>query len=143
MLKVAQNSDLGVVISLALVISAVGQADDTGLMSNCLYKLKHNLQLVLDYCLKYNVQLCPSKTKLLKISPGKTTTFVPYNPIQINGKTIDFVEEAEHVGMLRLTQGNVPNILARISPFKKALGSVITYGWLKVEDVTLQLPCEL
>ena len=112
-----------------LVISGVGQADDTALMSNDLNKLKHILQLALNYCIKYNVQLCPSKTKLLVIPPsGNQNFFVPYSPIAIDGKTIDFVDQAEHVGVLRSINGNLPNILQRISSFKKSLGSVVSCG---------------
>ena len=112
----------------SLVVSAVGQADDTALISNNIHKLHHILQIVLEYCLKYNVQLCPAKTKLLKITPARQSSFEPYNPIQINGKQIEFVDEAEHVGVLRSVEGNMPNILQRISAFKKALGSTVSCG---------------
>ena len=48
-----------------LVISAIGLADDTVLISNCPHSLLNLLDLSLDFCKKYHVQLCVDKTKLL------------------------------------------------------------------------------
>ena len=127
----AQKTKLGVGMGGSLVISAVGQADDTALLSNCLLKLSLILQLILQYCLKYNVQLSPPKTKLLKITPARQHTMEPYNPISINGEQIEFVEQAEHVGVIRSTEGNLPNLLQRISSFKRSLGSMISCGLSK------------
>ena len=110
------------------VVSAVGQADDTGLLSNNLYRLNHILQLALEYCVKYNVQLCPTKKQLLQISPSKKNVTVTYNPIKIDGVPLVFVEQAEHVGVVRSIHGNLPNILLRVSAFKKALSSVVSCG---------------
>ena len=45
----------------SLVLSAVGQEDDTGLLSNALSKLQHLLRMALEYCQKFGVQLSPSK----------------------------------------------------------------------------------
>ena len=50
------------------------------------------------------------------------------NPIIINGTTIPFSECAEHVGILRSTEGNLPNIMNRISDHRKALGAVLFTG---------------
>ena len=111
-----------------LVISAVGQTDDTGLLSN---DINHILKLCLSYCQKYHVQLSSSKTKLMVIPPTKKKIVVPYNPVQINGETVQFVDEAEHVGVLRSTSGNMPNILNRIAAFKKALGAIVSCGLAK------------
>ena len=97
-------------------------------MSNDINKLHHILQLCLSYCQKYNVELSPSKTKLMIIPPSKKNIFIPHNPIYIAGKHIDFVEEAEHVGVLRSVQGNLPNIIQRIASFKKALGALVSCG---------------
>ena len=62
------------------------------------------------------------------IPPLRQSSFVPYSPISINGETIHFVEQAEHVGVLRSTQGNGPNILNRTTAFKNALGAVMSCG---------------
>ena len=115
-------------MGVSLVVSGVGQADDTGLFSNDIFKLMHLLQLAMDYCKKFNVTLSSSKTKLLLVQPARKPTFVPYNPIMIDGVEVQFVDQAEHVGVIRSTTGNMPNLLQRISAFKKALGSVISCG---------------
>ena len=128
LLTTAQHSKLGVDMGDSLVVSAVGQADDSVLISNDISKLQHILQLVLEYCRKFNVQLSSSKTKLIQIHPAKACKFVPYNPISIDNKSIEFVSEAEHVGVLRSESGNLPNILQRLSGFKKALGPLVACG---------------
>ena len=56
-LSLPQESRLGVAMSPSLILSAVGQADDTALLSNNIEKLRHILGLVLYYCSKFNVSL--------------------------------------------------------------------------------------
>ena len=130
-LNLAQMSKLGVDMGDSFVLSAAGQADDTALLSNDIQKLKHILQLCTSYCQKYHVQLSTSKTKLMMISPNKDCVFVPYNPLTINGESIKFVTEAEHVGVVRSTSGNMPNIINRIAAFKKAMGAIVSCGLAK------------
>ena len=127
-LKVMQKSGLGVKMGENLVVSCVGQADDTVLLANDVHNLHHLLQLCLQYCKKYCVQLSSSKTKLIKISADKIPNWVPYNPININGKNIEFVDQAEHVGVLRSVKGNMLNILERVKAFKGALGAIVSCG---------------
>ena len=127
-LSLAQKSRLGVDLGGSQIISGVGQADDTGILSNDLYKLKQILNLVLDYCQKFNVDLSTSKTKLLQISPPGQDIMVPFNPISIDGEQIEFVNQAEHVGVIRSFDGNLPNIICRIKSFKKALGALTSCG---------------
>ena len=122
---------MGVELSSSLTISAVGQADDTALIANDLSKLKQILHLVIEYCTKFNVVLSPSKTKLLKVTPPRQRDFEPYNPIIIDGVNIEFVNQAEHVGVIRSVDGNMPNILNRVSSFKKALGAISSCGLAK------------
>ena len=55
LLSTAQQSKLGVHMGNSLVVSAVGQADDSVLISNDINKLQHILKLVLEYCNKINV----------------------------------------------------------------------------------------
>ena len=128
LLILAQKSGLGVEMGRGLVLSAVGQADDSVLMSNDLQFLNLLFQLAINYCLKYNVQLSPSKTKLMMILPQNQQIIIPYNPIRINGAEVKFVNEAEHVGVTRSTDGNMTNILQRIAAFKGALGAIISCG---------------
>ena len=127
-LSIAQDSRLGVALGDGLVLSAVGQADDAALISNDIGKLNLILKLVLNYCQKFSINLSDSKTKLLALTPARQSSLVPYNPIRINDKQIDIVDQAEHVGVIRSTQGNMPNLLQRITAFKKALGSIISCG---------------
>ena len=51
-LMMAQQSGLGVKLSRDLVISVIGQADDTALVSNKLHSIQNLLQLSLNYCSK-------------------------------------------------------------------------------------------
>ena len=110
----------------SLVLSAAGQADDTVLFANSLLRLYQLLQLANQYCLKFNVKLSKSKTKLLKISPPRIETLGVYNPIQIDDKLIKFSDQAEHVSVIRSVEGNKPNLIQRLSAFKKALGAVVS-----------------
>ena len=54
--------------------------------------------------------------------------FVPFNPISINGQDIDFSDQAEHVGVIRSPDGNLPHILNRIVAHKRAMGAVLFSG---------------
>ena len=51
-----------------------------------------------------------------------------FNPINIEGKVIPFVDEAEHVGITRSTSGNIPHLLGRFSAHRKALMAVLPLG---------------
>ena len=55
-----------------------------------------------------------SKTKLLTIYLPRHEYLVRYaeivNLVTINGEPVEFVNEAEHVGVLRSTAGNMPHI---------------------------------
>ena len=62
LLNISQQSCLGVDIGGQLVVSAVGQADDTVMMSKSLARLKHLCQLSHGYCQKINVHMS-SKTQ--------------------------------------------------------------------------------
>ena len=130
-LESAQCSGLGVDVGSA-VISAAGQADDVILLSNDIYCLKLLVKLTEDYCKKYRVQLEPKKTKLLGFYNKNTELLVKLaaknNPIAINGTKVNFTNEAEHVGVVRNTAGNMPNILCRVAEHKKALGAVLSAG---------------
>ena len=49
-------------------------------------------------------------------------------PIILNGKKVAIEDNVEHVGILRSTSGNIPNIWCRISSHKKAIGYVLHTG---------------
>ena len=46
-------------------VSSIGQADDTCLASVCIFKLQNLLNLTIEYCAKYHMELVPEKAKLL------------------------------------------------------------------------------
>ena len=127
----AQSSGLGVKIG-AKTISAIGQADDTVIISNSLDNIHNLLQLTLDFCRRYHVKLCFEKTKLQVIYTPTMANFVEYSklisPVNIEGKYIPFVDSAEHVGILRNSFGNLPNILNRIKAHRSAMGAVLHSG---------------
>ena len=67
-LETAQKSSLGVKLG-NLTVSAIGQADDTILISNDLYCLFLLLQLTNTFCSKYCVELTSDKTRLQAFIP--------------------------------------------------------------------------
>ena len=48
--------------------------------------------------------------------------------IKIDNVPVKFCTEAEHVGILRHTSGNLPNLLNRIIMHKKSLGTILSAG---------------
>jgi hypothetical protein len=131
-LTTAQSTNLGADIGSG-VISAVGQADDVILLSNDINDLQLLVKLTEQYCQQYRVKLEPKKTKLLGYSHNKNTDLlvkhaVSTSLITINNTPVKFTNEAEHVGVVRHTDGNMPNIVHRVSQHKKALGSVLSAG---------------
>ena len=129
-LTTAQDSSLGISMQ-NIHVAAAGQADDCALMSNNIFNLQHLLQLSLNYCAKYQVELSAEKTKLLVFSPNNCDA-ADYakliSPIHIGNTVIPFVDTAEHVGVLRSVSGNLPHIHQRIVKHRKALASVLFTG---------------
>ena len=128
LLKTVQHSGQGVDMGGGLVVSGVGQADDVALLSNDLYKLFNILHLTLNFCKKFSIELCADKTKLLMISRSTDKIFIPFNPININGQNIDFSDQAEHVGVIRSCDGNMPNLVNRFAAHRKALAANLPCG---------------
>ena len=64
----AHKSALGVRFG-NVVVSAVGQADDTVLVSNDIFSLLYLLQLTVLFCHKYCVELSEDKTKIQEFLP--------------------------------------------------------------------------
>ena len=130
-LKSAQSSALGVNIGSS-TISAIGQADDVILAADSLDSLRYLAGLTERYCSNYRVKLVAAKTKLLPVFKPRHEYLVEYsklvNSVKIEGTTVQFVTKADHVGVVRSCQGNMPNILERIACHKRALGSVTPAG---------------
>ena len=140
-LETAQRSQLGVDMGLSvspsgdlsrLVLSAVGQADDVGLLSSDLRKLKALLHLTKLFCDKFQVKLVGSKTKLLVFTTKATAiqarVELAVTTIDVDGHNIVPSNQAPHVGVIRCPDGNSPNIAARLSAHRKAVYSVLYAG---------------
>ena len=128
LLTSTQKSQQGVNLGENLVISSIGLADDTVFAANLLTCLWNILYLAMIYCRKYGVTLCPTKTKLLRVSNVDKIDMETFNPIEIDGKEIKFSSVAEHVGILRSSDGNLPNLMNRIACHKKSLGATLSVG---------------
>ena len=75
-LQLAHNSKLGVHMAGNVVVSAIGQADDTILISNEINALQNILQLTLYFCKKCHVDLCTEKTRLQAFSTSENQATV-------------------------------------------------------------------
>ena len=130
-LQLLQESRLGVPLG-PLTVSGIGQADDTLIISNNIKKLRYLLELTKTFCSKYQVQLCADKTRLQVYFKENKRRNIQYlkemNPIEICGNTIEYNEIAEHVGVTRSINGNLPSLISRITAHKKALGGVLHTG---------------
>ena len=130
-LKSAQDSNLGADIGSG-VISAIGQADDVMLASHSLHSLQLLVSLTEQYCAKFRVKLEPNKTKLLcYCNPNQifqAELALNNQEITINKKPVKVVKEAEHVGVLRSSTGNLPHLLNRIAMHKGALHALLPAG---------------
>ena len=133
-LETAQDSQLGVDIggSTPLVVSGIGQADDVALLSNDIFALQNLLQLSLQYCKANHVSLRADKTKL-QVFSNKCSEIPAFyarvvSPINIDGEGIDFVDEADHVGIQRSTAGNLLHLSGRFVAHKKSLAAVLPFG---------------
>ena len=110
-------------------ISAIGQADDSCLLSSSVHSLGNLVNLTLDFCRKYHVELVPEKTKLIAFFPPSQSLSVYYSKIasniMINSTRIEFSSEAEHVGIIRSVNGNLPNILSCFTAHTNAVRAVL------------------
>ena len=144
-LRSAQDSGLGTAVS-GVPVAAVGQADDTALLSNDIHQIQCLLNLSIQYCNKHQVQLSAAKTKLLVFSK-KETDYTKYSkllePLHIGDTPVEFATEAEHVGVLRSLSGNLPHIHNRIVSHKKALASILCMGLSRRHPQTPLPPFEL
>ena len=66
------------------------------------------------------------------LTADNAPSWIPCNPIKVNGTAIKLSDQAEHVGVLRSVQGNMPNILQRITAFKGALGAIMSCDLARV-----------
>ena len=137
----AQTSGFGTSIG-NVNVAAIGLADDTALVSNDISQLQHLLQLTLNYCQEYQVQLSAVKTKLL-IYSATDSDYVKYckllSPLHIGTTRIPATDSAEHVGVLRSVTGNLPHIQQRIIAHRRALVQSSPLVWPGDTEQTLWL----
>ena len=131
-LNTAQDSQFGVNLG-PVSVSCIGQADDSVLLSTDINQLSHLLNLTVQYCHKYKVEMTPEKTKLQVFAPSILHSYVEYyksvNYLSINNIPLTFTDSTEHVGVIRSpSTGNIPHILKRVSSHKRALAAVLSAG---------------
>ena len=101
-LNLAQESGFGVPLG-PVTVSGIGQADDVALAANDLNSLQGLVDLSSYYCDKYHVSLSTEKTKLQVFSNKYTEdeAFLAKSTslLNIDGQPINFVDNAEHVGV--------------------------------------------
>ena len=130
--SLSQQSRLGVLHRDSMMVSCVSLADDAVLVSNSIHDLKNLLYLTIQYCRKYKVDLVPDKTKLVVFSKDENDHQVKYSKlisnITLHGEQIPFSQEAEHLGIVRSSSGNLSNLVERFSAHRKKLFSVLPAG---------------
>ena len=128
----SNNSRLsGVDLGDNINVACIGQADDVALISSSIHSLRNLVKLTTDYCDRFKATLLPEKMKLLAFGDQKSLR-IYYDKltsnININSEDIQFVDEAEHVGVLRSVAGSLPSLLARFSAHRKAVMAVLPVG---------------
>ena len=105
------------------------------LLSNDLHALQGLVDLAVYYCKKYHVLLSTEKTKLqvysCKSSEIEAFLAQATSLLNMDGKPLQFVDEAEHVGVLRSTAGNLPHLLSRFVSHRKAMFGILPLGIAK------------
>ena len=79
-----------------------------------------------------NIEPCSDKTVMQVMCTKDIVKEVDYlKKILINGTKIKFKSNTEHVGIVSSVNGNLPNILQRISSHKAAVGAVLGNSLVK------------
>ena len=131
-LEKAQASNMGVDLD-GIMVASIGQADDVALLSDSPEKLRCLLCLTSLYCSRQHVELVPEKTRLLVWTPknkqAQTNLLKLSCPIFVGNKQIEYSSSADHVGVVRSTNGgNIPHIMDRISAHIRAISYVLHSG---------------
>ena len=133
-LKLAQASKLGIEVG-PVTISSIGQADDVALVSDDMHALQGLLDLSLYFCKKKHVSLSSGKTKLQVFSSRKldNSSYYSQNAFQlkVDNDVVEFVDEAEHVGIVRSVHGNLAHLQSRFTSHRKQVNAVLPMGLAK------------
>ena len=93
-LEASQISEMGINMR-DLTVSGIGQADDTVLLANNIHDLQNLLDLTVEFCTKYQVELCAEKTKLQAFCTKKLSLLTQYqkdtSSLKIGGKTLQSI----------------------------------------------------
>ena len=94
--------------------------------------LQSILQLSITHCKKNHVTLTADKTKLQVFSSSSTATLAYYatvvSPVKVEDDLLEFVEEAELVGIVMSINDKLPHILNLFAANKKSLAAVLLAG---------------
>ena len=104
----SQSSRLGVPLGPEHVAS-IAQADDVALCSNDIFNLQCLLNLTVDYCSKYSVELSSEKTKMIAFFDSRAKDDAEYamdiNPVVLNRKPVDLFLQLIMLASLGLMVG--------------------------------------
>ena len=130
-IKIAQSSGLGVTLG-SLHVASIGAADDIALVSSSLDRLQCLVRLSEASARRSHTTFVASKTKLLVFHPRNQASDVSYvtttTPLVMDNTTILPTTQADHLGILRSTKGNMASVMARLSAYNRALYSVLPAG---------------
>ena len=131
-LVMTNGSGLGLDMG-AVIVAAIGQADNVALVSPHPAALQLPLNLSEAFSASTSLTKVPEKTKLLAYPIKGDSSYINYwqdvMPIMMAGAPLPLSSQAEHVGVLRSTDGtNMPALLSRLSAHSKSLYGTITCG---------------
>ena len=117
----------------AISVAAIGQADDVALVSPHPAALQSLLNISEAFAASTSLTNVPEKTKLLAYPAKGDTNSITYwqqaMPIMMAGAPLHLTPQAEHVGVVRSTDGtNMPALLSRLSAHGKSLYGTISCG---------------
>ena len=130
-LVITNSSGLGLNMG-SISLASIGQADDVGLLSPNPFALQSLLHLSENFSTSTSMEMVPEKTKLLVYTPkgdNSTAYWQETTPITMGGSPLPLSTQAEHVGVLRSTDGgNLPALMSRLSAHGKSLYAVTSCG---------------
>ena len=113
-------------------LGGIGAADDEVVLSDNPYSLQCLLNLAQKFCNDNCMKLVSSKTHLLLFAPKNWNDVKCWklsNPVQLDHCFLPFSSQAEHVGVVRSSNGsNLPAITSRISAHTKSIFRLLECG---------------
>ena len=123
-----QNSGLGINLG-GVSVASIAQADDMCLLSHTVDGLQSLANISSHQTNSRCLQLVPSKSFLLAFIPNNSSLPTASSPsIQIGSSSISLSTQCEHLGVIRSSDGNMPNVLQRIAAYQAAVHGVVKAG---------------